>query len=202
MARVTSAERRTNLTDATPTRNQTLTKIVLWAIAVAYIVGTLTTRILSIPISLVTLLFPFALIHGAKRYGRNGIVVFVVFTFIISNILENLSILTGVPFGHYYYTDSLGPKLALVPIFIALSYVSFGYLALVLSTVVLSEVRRRSSVLTAVAIPVVASFIMVPWDISLDPIASTITHAWIWTQGGGYFGVPFSTFFRWSFTVY
>jgi len=132
------------------------------------------TRILSVPVSLVPLLFPFALIHGAKRYAWNGIVVFVVFTFIISNILENLSILTGVPFGHYYYTDSLGPKLALVPIFIALSYVSFGYLAWVLSTVVVSEVRRRSSVLTAVAIPLVASFIMVPWDISLDPIASTI----------------------------
>ena len=202
MAKVTNAERRTNLTDATPARNQRLTNDVLWGIAVVYVVGTMFTRILSVPVSLVPLLFPFALIHGAKRYAWNGIVVFVVFTFIISNILENLSILTGVPFGHYYYTDSLGPKLALVPIFIALSYVSFGYLAWVLSTVVVSEVRRRSSVLTAVAIPLVASFIMVPWDISLDPIASTINHAWIWTQGGGYFGVPISNFLGWSFTVY
>src|SRR3989454_1506611 len=202
MAKVTSAEKRTNLTDATPTSYQRLTNVVLWSTAAAYVVGTLYTRILSIPISLVTLLFPFALIHGAKRYGRKGIVVFVVFTFIISNILENLSILTGVPFGHYYYTDSLGPKLALVPLFIALSYVAFGYLAWVLSTVVVSEVRRRSSVLTAVAIPLVASFIMVPWDISLDPIASTINYAWIWTQGGGYFGVPISNFLGWSFTVY
>ncbi|TMI67453.1 carotenoid biosynthesis protein, partial [Candidatus Bathyarchaeota archaeon] len=127
MAKVTSAERRTNLTDATPARNQRLTNVVLWGIAVVYVVGTMFTRILSIPVSLVTLLFPFGLIHGAKRYGRKGIVVFVVFTFIISNILESLSILTGVPFGHYYYTDSLGPKLALVPLFIALSYVAFGY---------------------------------------------------------------------------
>src|SRR3989454_3924333 len=202
MAKVTSAERQMNLTDATPARNQRLTNAVLWGIAVVYVVGTMFTRILSVPVSLVPLLFPFALIHGAKRYAWNGIVVFVVFTFMISNILENLSILTGVPFGHYYYTDSLGPKLALVPIFIALSYVSFGYLAWVLSTVVVSEVRRRSSVLTAVAIPLVASFIMVPWDISLDPIASTINHAWIWTQGGGYFGVPISNFLGWSFTVY
>jgi len=202
MAKVTSAERRTNLTDATPAHNQRLTNVVLWGIAVVYVVGTMFTRILSVPVSLVPLLFPFALIHGAKRYAWNGIVVFVVFTFIISNILENLSILTGVPFGHYYYSDSLGPKLALVPIFIALSYVSFGYLAWVLSTVVVSEARRRSSVLTAVATPLVASFIMVPWDLSLDPIASTINHAWIWTQGGGYFGVPISNFLGWSLTVY
>ena len=146
MAKATRAERRTNLTDATSTRNDRLTNVVLWGIAVVYVVVTMFTRILSVPVSLVPLLFPFALIHGAKRYAWNGIVVFVVFTFIISNILENLSILTGVPFGHYYYTESLGPKLALVPIFIALSYVSFGYLAWVLSTVVVSEARRRSSV--------------------------------------------------------
>src|SRR5207249_10923718 len=88
MAKVTSAERRTNSTDATPARNQRLTNVVLWGIAVVYVVGTMFTRILSVPVSLVPLLFPFALIHGAKRYAWNGIVVFVVFTFIISNILE------------------------------------------------------------------------------------------------------------------
>ena len=88
MAKVTRAERRTNLTDATPARNQRLTNVVLWSIAVVYVVGTMFTRILSVPVSLVPLLFPFALIHGAKRYAWNGIVVFVVFTFIISNILE------------------------------------------------------------------------------------------------------------------
>src|SRR2546427_192732 len=112
MAKVTSAERRTNLTDATPARNQRLTNVVLWGIAVVYVVGTMFTRILSVPVSLVPLLFPFALIHGAKRYAWNGIVIFVVFTFI------------------------------------------------------------------------------------------TINHAWIWTQGGGYFGVPISNFLGWSFTVY
>lgn len=147
-------------------------------------------------------LFPFTLIHGAKRYGWRGIVIFTVITLIVSNILENLSILTGFPFGHYSYTASLGPKLFLVPIFIGPSYVSFGYLAWVLSTILVSDVRRRSALFTAVAVSIVASFIMVAWDLSLDPSASTINHAWIWTQGGGYFGVPISNFLGWSLTVY
>lgn len=190
------------MTNATLTRNQRLTNVVLWGIVVAYVVGTLFTRILSIPVSLVLLLFPFTFIHGAKRYGWKGIVVFVVATIIISNILENLSILAGFPFGHYYYTDALGPKVALVPVFITPSYVSFGYLAWVLSTIIVGEVRRRSTPFIAVAVPLVASFMMVAWDLSLDPIASTINHTWIWTQGGGYFGVPFSNFLGWSFTVY
>jgi putative membrane protein len=43
---------------------------------------------------------------------------------------------------------------------------------------------------------------MVAWDFCLDPIASTINHAWIWKEGGGYFGVPLSNYLGWSFTVY
>src|SRR3989442_2167282 len=72
----------------------------------------------------------------------------------------------------------------------------------VLSTVVVGEVRRRSPLFTAVAVSLVASFMMVAWDLSLDPIASTIRQNWIWTHGAGYFGVPISNFLGWSFTVY
>jgi putative membrane protein len=185
------------LTNATTTRNQKLTDGVLWAIVVAYLIG---SRI--IPGFITPLLFPFALIHGAKRYGWKGIAVFMIITLIVSNILENSSILTGFPFGHYYYTDSLGPKIALVPFFISLSYISFGYLAWVFSTIIVGEVRRNSTIFTTVTVSLVASFVMVDWDLSLDPIASTINRAWIWTQGGGYFGVPISNFLGWSFTVW
>jgi putative membrane protein len=186
------------LTDAALTGNQRRTNVVLWGIAVGYVIGSLVSPGFSVPI----FLFPFALIHGAKRYGWKGILVLAVITLIISGIMENLSILTGFPFGHYYYTDGLGPKVFLVPLLIAPSYVSFGYLAWVLSTVLVGEVRRRSPVFIAVAVSIVASFIMVAWDLSLDPIASTIRQDWIWTQGGGYFGVPISNFIGWSFTVY
>lgn len=185
------------MTNSTPTRNQKQADRVLWAIVGAYLIG---SRI--IPGFITPLLFPFALIHGAKRYGWKGIAVFMVITLIVSNILENSSILTGFPFGTYYYTDSLGPKIALVPFFISLSYISFGYLAWVFSTILVGEVRRRSTVLTTIAVSLVASFVMVDWDLSLDPLASTINHAWIWTQGGGYFGVPISNFLGWSFTVW
>jgi uncharacterized membrane protein len=196
---------RTNLTVTNTIRNQGSADIVLWGIAAVYVVGTLVTSILPNPTTfslLVLLLFPFALIHGTVRYGLKGIVVFVVIVFIVSSILENMSILTGFPFGHYYYTDTLGPKLFLVPLFISPSYITFGYFAWVLSTIVVGEVRLRSTFFTAVTVPLVASFMMVAWDLSLDTKASTINHAWIWTQGGGYFGVPFTNFLGWSFTVY
>jgi putative membrane protein len=49
---------------------------------------------------------------------------------------------------------------------------------------------------------VLASFIMVSWDLSFDPLASTIQHLWIWEQGGNYFGVPFSNYMGWFLTVF
>src|SRR6266852_6385669 len=168
-----SVEKGTNLTDASPTRNDRLTNVVLWGLAMTYVVASIFRAILpnlnTFPTIL--LLFPFTLIHGMKRYPWKGIVVFVVITLIVSGILENLSILTGFPFGHYYYTDALGPKVALVPLFIAPSYVSFGYLSWVLATVIVNEVHRKSTLFITIAVPLVASFMMVAWDFSLDPRA-------------------------------
>ncbi len=43
---------------------------------------------------------------------------------------------------------------------------------------------------------------MVAWDLSTDPVWSTIVHSWIWLQGGAYFGVPVTNFFGWYLTVY
>jgi uncharacterized membrane protein len=82
------------------------------------------------------------------------------------------------------------------------SYIGLGYLAWLISTILLGEVRRGSTILTTVAVPLVASFVLVVWDFSIDPIGSTIKHAWIWTQGGAYYGVPYSNFVGWGFTVY
>src|SRR2546428_6359754 len=110
------------MTCLAPTRNQRLTDGVLWGIVIAYAIG---SRI--IPGFITPLLFPFALIHGGRRYGWQTIAVFIVVTAIVSNILENSSIPTGVPFRHHYYTDSLGPKIALVPFLTSLSYISLGY---------------------------------------------------------------------------
>src|SRR6266571_9267572 len=154
-----STDRETNLTDATPTRNDKLTNVVLWGLVVAYVVATILRAILpSInTFPTILLLFPFTLIHGMKRYPWKGIVVFVVITLIVSAIMENLSILTGFPFGHYHYTDALGPKVTLVPLLIFPSYIAFGYLAWVLGNLLVGIFRRGSTMFTTVAVPLVAS---------------------------------------------
>jgi putative membrane protein len=178
---------------------------VLWTLATAYAVGTLANVLFSLNLQgslLVLVAVAFGLIHGAMRYRWSGVVTFIGIALVVSNILENTSILTGFPFGHYHYTDALGPKLFLVPVVIGLAYFSTGYLAWVLSTVLVGDLRRGSTALTTFAVPFIASFLMVAWDLCFDPTASTIDHLWIWEQGGGYFGVPLTNYLGWFLTVY
>jgi hypothetical protein len=52
------------------------------------------------------------------------------------------------------------------------------------------------------AVPIVAAFIMVGWDVRLAPASSTIAHIWIWENGGGYFGVPLTNYLGWYLTVF
>ena len=183
-------------------RNTKLWMNILWVLVVVLGVARLANTLfsLSIDIPLLVAAVAFALIHGALRYRWSGVVTFLVMCLVVSNILENTSILTGFPFGHYYYT--VGPKLFLVPLLIGPAYFSTGYLAWVLATVLIGEVRPKGSWFTTFAVPFIASFIMVAWDLSMDPTSSTIQHIWIWEQGGGYFGVPLTNFLGWFFTVY
>ncbi|MCW2705169.1 MAG: hypothetical protein JWQ37_3164 [Blastococcus sp.] len=173
----------------------------LWAMTVVVALGLIITGFVpGARLFVIVLQVGFALLHGARRYGWRAIGVFVVACLVISNILENLSIQTGFPFGHYHYTG--GGKMFLVPWFIGPAYLATGYLAWVVATVLLGDVRRYSPWLTTIGTPVIAAFAMTAWDLSLDPVASTINQAWIWENGGGFFGVPLVNFLGWTFTVY
>src|SRR5437870_4736695 len=179
--------------------------LLLWALVLINVVLTLVNVVFPghIPIPILILMpLPFVLLHGAVRYKWSGIITFLVISLVVSNLLENTSILTGFPFGHYYYTDRLGPKLFLVPLLIGPAYVGTGYLAWVLSTVLIGDVRPKATAFMTFAVPFIASFIMVVWDLGMDPTSSTIRHLWIWEQGGGYFGVPLTNYLGWFFTVY
>lgn len=149
----------------------------------------------------VLLLSAFGVIHACQRYSAKEILVYIAIGFVASNIYENLSILTGFPFGRYHYSDALGIKLFLVPIVIAPAYLSAGYLAWTLSAVLLGlyeNPRPRQDVLSQAF---VASFLMVMWDLTMDPISSTDQHLWIWQGGGSYFGVPISNYMGWFLCV-
>src|SRR5437588_8563265 len=65
----------------------------------------------------------FALIHGARTYGSRSVLVFTTLSLGVGTFFEIVSLRTGFPFGHYRFTDMMGPKLFDLPILLALAYV-------------------------------------------------------------------------------
>jgi len=190
--------------------NKRLLTILGWVLIVIYVLVTIVRRtfapnLLPVPVSsalatFVPLIFLF--VHGLLSYRLRDLLVFAVITLVVSNGFENLSVLTGFPFGHYHYSDTLGPKLFLVPVLIGPAYLATAYLAWTIARVILGATHSRLSGHLTFTVPLVAAFMMVSWDLAFDPIFSTINHAWIWRDGGSYFGVPFSNFLGWLLTTF
>ena len=183
------------------------TSPLLWVLAAGSVISHIATIVLHLPQAvggalLASFLTLFGLLHGAATYGWRGILFFLVVCLGVSNAFENLSILTGFPFGWYHYSDAMGPKLLLVPVLIGPAYFGVGYLSWTLARAILGDEDTRLAGLLSFATPAIASFIMVSWDLTIDPMMSTITGSWVWHYGGSYFGVPVSNFLGWYLTVY
>lgn len=127
---------------------------------------------------------------------------FVAICLVVGNIFENLGIRTGFPFGRYYFTDLTGPRLFSVPILLGLAYIGMPYLSWTLGRQCLGGMRSPLTGSRVFTLPLLASFIMVAWDLSQDPVWATILHGWVWLGAGAYFGVPVSNFLGWYLTVY
>lgn len=154
------------------------------------------------PTILVVISTIFVVTHGLHRYGWRNFLVFFLIVFLIGNFYENLSIATTFPFGPYHYSDSLGPKFIFTPLVINLAYFQMAYLVWNLSGVVLGDVRNSPKAKNIFFQPVVGMFIMVMWDLSMDPYMSTLSNHWIWHKGGEYFGVPVQNYYGWYLTIF
>jgi putative membrane protein len=143
----------------------------------------------------------FALAHGAVLYRVQGIAVFAAACLGTGALAEGLSLRTGFPFGNYYFTDLMGPQLFHLPILLALAYLGIGYVSWILAVLILGdEEPLRGGRLFA--LPLLASCIMLAWDIAMDPVWALLARAWVWRDGGAYFGVPLSNFAGWFGTAF
>lgn len=150
---------------------------------------------------------PFALLHGSRRYGRRILGFYFVETLVVTFGFENLSIATGFPFGHYHYTG--GFRIGEVPVIVGVLYCGLGYVSWLVASALLDvadlrvgngpEVARR---INLVALPMVAAALMTLFDVGSDSVASTMSHVWIWENGGGVFGVPYTNYLGWWFVTY
>ncbi len=144
----------------------------------------------------------FALVHGALHYRVRGILVFTAISLAVGNFMENLSVATGFPFGHYEFSSLMGPKLLQVPVLLGLAYVGMAYVSWTLARLIVGNPYAPVAGIRVITLPLVASFIMIAWDLAQDPIWSTVLRGWAWRDGGPWFGVPFSNYGGWFLTVF
>lgn len=143
----------------------------------------------------------FVLAHGPREIGWKLLCSFFAIAFAISWAYESLSITTGFPFGNYHYSDDLGIKLGAVPLLIMPAYFVVCYVSWMIASLILGQLiqaPRRPDLFPQV---LVASLVMVMWDLAMDPMRATVGRVWIWEDGGAYFGVPLQNFAGWFLCV-
>jgi uncharacterized membrane protein len=184
------------------------TKLSLWVLLFLYVsaqfLRLFSEQVPSLLIVLLQVLPPvvFAFVHGRVVYRTGAIVVFIALCLGVGSLFESLSLRTGFPFGRYFFTGLMGPKLFQLPILLVFAYVGMGYLSWIVGMLILGSPARVLTGNKVLLQPLVASFVMVAWDLAMDPVWSNIDHAWVWRNGGAYYGVPLTNFFGWFLTVY
>lgn len=159
----------------------------------------------------------FSIFHAAYVLGWRHTLLFFGITVAVSWSYEHVGVETGLIYGAYHYTDALGLKLGHVPIIIPIAWFMMIYPSYIIANLIGSgrqmmtrdKKNNNNNPITLVQIlwlSFLSAVIMTAWDLVVDPYLSGPTErAWIWEDGGQYFGVPLHNFGGWlltTFTIY
>lgn len=131
-----------------------------------------------------------AVVHAATTVGARAVAALVGVA-AVGLLAEAVGVATGLPFGHYAYSGTLGPEVARVPWLVVAAWVFMAWPAAVVARVV---ARGRAA---RVAL---GAWALAAWDVFLDPQMVDARH-WAWAPGGwrlpGIPDVPAANFAGW-----
>jgi uncharacterized membrane protein len=142
----------------------------------------------------------FGLLHALYTLGWRRASLFFAVTCATGFLFEFAGVKTGALFGRYVYTSVLGPKLLdTVPIVIPPAYFMMLYPSYIIANLILDArpEAREHSLLRLIAATVLTALVMTAWDLSNDPLMADEVKAWLWLDGGPYFGIPVRNFYGW-----
>ena len=157
---------------------------------------------------LIVILLLFSLWHASVALGVRRALAFAAITAVTSWTFEEIGVVTGLVYGPYHYTSTLGPFVGSVPVLIPLAWFMLVYPTYVIANLVVDgwPVGTPGGRGHLVRLALTGALVMTAWDLVVDPILSGPTvGAWVWERGGSYYGVPLQNFIGWimtSFTVY
>lgn len=166
----------------------------------------------------------FSVFHAAYVLGWRHTLLFFGITVAVSWSYEHVGVETGLIYGAYHYTDALGLKLGHVPIIIPIAWFMMIYPSYIIANLIAGGRQKvmmirgnksnsnnnynnnRTTLLQILGLSFLSAVIMTAWDLVVDPyLSGPSERAWIWEDGGQYFGVPLHNFGGWlltTFTIY
>jgi putative membrane protein len=145
-------------------------------------------------------LVSFALVHCTAVEGFGRTALFFAVSAVVSYLMEEVGVRTGLVYGAYHYSDLLGAKLGHVPLIIPLAWFMMIYPSWMVSKAMVRGIDTHSIAgITAQA--TVAAWVMTAWDVVMDP-GMAAQGNWVWEHGGAYFGVPPRNYFGWLLTTF
>ena len=148
-------------------------------------------RLAGLTVVTVVAFFLASVVHAAVHRGPGWAAAYTAITVGTGLVAEAVGTATGLPFGDYFYADSLGWKLLGVPVVVPLAWAMMAYPCL------LAAQRLAARPVTAA---LVGAWLLASWDLFLDPQMVEAGH-WTWADPvpalPGSPGVPISNYLGW-----
>jgi putative membrane protein len=146
----------------------------------------------------VLLLAAASIVHAAATWGRRGLLVVPLVAGGLGLAAETLGVHTGFPFGVYAYADTLGPRLASVPLVVPLAWTMLAYPSLLLGRRLARYLAGERWARSVIALT--GGVALTGWDLFLDPQMVADGH-WSWAHPKpalpGVPGVPLTNYAGW-----
>ena len=151
------------------------------------------------------LMFACCWASAAHLLGARAALQFVLIAVSLGWFAEQMGSSRGWFFGHYTYTDVLGPRLLDVPLVIPMMWFALTYAGYVISnlTVWQSAVDGAPGLGNAAMLSFLAAMIVTAFDLGVAPYFVYTLKAWIMAKtDGAWFGETVQGFFGWVFVAF
>ena len=119
---------------------------------------------------------------------------------VLSTLVEQIGVSTGIPFGSYFYTTVLQPHItSQVPL-----AVSFAWVLVVFASYSVVRIGYMGKDRIGLRGALLGAMLATSLDLAIEPVAVYVEHYWVWIRPSSfnYYGVPLMNFMAWFFVAW